>query len=55
MNSFYRSFHNEDVLNGESNIDVDRRDTLFRAVKNLQIQQIPIPTLLVLSVKGKDI
>jgi len=35
--------------------DVGRRDTLFHDVKNLQIQQIPIPMLLVLSVKGKGI
>jgi hypothetical protein len=39
----------------KSIIDVDQRDTLFRDVKSLQIQQIPIPMLLVLSVKGKGI
>jgi hypothetical protein len=39
----------------KSNIDVGQRNTPFRAVKNLQIQQIPIPMLLVLSVKGKGI
>ena len=32
-----------------------QRNTVFRGVKNLQIQQIPIPTLLVLSAKGKGI
>lgn len=37
------------------NVDVGQRDTAFRAVKNLQILQIPIPMLLVLSVKGKGI
>jgi hypothetical protein len=51
----YPNVHSEDVLNAKFNIDVGQRDTLFRAVKNLQIQQIPIPMLLVLSVKGKGI
>ena len=51
----YSNFHSGDVLNGKSNIDVGQRDTLFRAVRSLQIQRIPIPMLLVLSVKGKGI
>lgn len=39
----------------KSIIDVGQRDTLYRDVKSFQIQQIPTPMLLVLSVKGKGI
>ena len=55
MNSLSPDFHSGVVLKLVNLPDVDQRDTLFRAVKNLQIQQIPIPMLLVLSVKGKGI
>lgn len=49
------NFHIAKKKKTKSNIDAGQRDTLFRGVKNLQIQQIPIPMLLVLSVKGKGI
>ena len=46
---------NSHALNGQRTIDVGPRDTLFRGVKSLQIQQILTPMPLVLSAKAKGI